>query len=318
MLFYWGWLQLRIGLRSNQRFPLHCSAVFRFVRQFLSCVTIASVAAAYSASTIAQEVSLRPGVSPAAVEDHGSSQPQPLKGILELRNSFWHLKQLQGASPNVSDVVVRILIVTPDGANGTITFSTPSYFIAFPFVYKSTGLEFYAAYSHGGTAKDAGFPQAQQAAQIFENALQKACCYEVRSSVLTLMDREQHPLIVLSPVQQDGLENRRWRIIRYRGRKSTEKDELTDAMEPADVTFINGRVEGSPGCGAWSGTYRASGDHLTFDVGTFLSGLCSSDQLAEKYWVERDLNGATQIERDGGNILLRDRNGRAMILLVPF
>jgi len=201
-----------------------------------------------------------------------------------------------------------------------MTFSTPSSFISFPFVYNSTGLEFSSAHSHGGKVDSARFSQDQQTGKRFESTLQRTCCYELSSGVLTLMDRERHSLMVLSPVQQEGVENRRWRIAKYRNRgdNSTQANELIEAKESADVTFMNGRIYGSPGCGEWVGTYTISGDNLTTDVSTTLAGLCSSEQLARRYLIEKDLKGDIQIEKNGKNMPLYDRNGRAMILLVPF
>jgi heat shock protein HslJ len=292
----------------------------RPVKQFLSCFAIVSTAMACLPSTIAQRASVHPGVSPAAMEEQLSPLPQPGNGIPGLQNTSWRLNQLQGSTADFSDIVVSIFVFPPDGANGSITFSTSSYFIAFPFTYRQTGLEFSSPHSRGGKVDDAKIPQDRHAGQIFESALKRICCYELSDGVLTLMDRERHSLIVLSSVQQEGIENRRWRIAKYRDRgdNPTQKDELIEAKESAEITFLNRRIFGSPGCGGWVGTYTISGDKLTIDAGSILAGLCSSQQETQSFSVERDLKGDTQIENNGTNIQLSDKDGRAMILLVPF
>ena len=126
-------------------------------------------------------------------------------------------------------------------------------------------------------------------------------------------------VFMLGVIEQRQIENRRWRIARYRADKSSssDKDGMITATEPAEVAFINGQVHGSPGCGAWVGTYRLSGDSLTSDVDTALAGLCSSKQSKQAYFVQKALKGERRIESIGSNILLRDNNGIGMILLVP-
>jgi heat shock protein HslJ len=286
-------------------------------------LAIASVALDSSPSAIAQNDAVRPGISREVAKGHGSPASQLDNDISELRDTFWHLKQLRGSTTNVSGTVVSIIlrVLTTDGARGAITFSTPAYFISLPlFVDKAKGLEFSPAYAHGGMVEDGRFPQDQQIGQIFESELQKTCCYELSSDILTFRDRDQHSTIVLSPVRQNGIENRRWRIARYHGdeNNSTQKDELIDASEQADVVFMNGRVYGSSGCGGWAGTYVVSGDNLASDVGAFLGGLCSSAQFAQGPMVEKALKGDRRIEQKDDHILLRDISGKAQILLVPF
>jgi len=273
-----------------------------------------------SSSAIAQEGSARSGVSYAVGEGHGSSLSQPDNDISELRDTFWRLNKLHGSTWNGSGVVIDVIVrvLTPDEAHGIVTFSTPAYFISFPlFVDKSAGLKFSPAYAHGGMAENGRFPKDQETGKIFGEYLQRTCCYELRGGTLTLMDRERNELIVLSALQQKGLENRRWRIAKYRGDDNDLKQnsELVDAKEPADVVFMNGRVEGSPGCGGWAGTYVISGDNLTSDVGINLAGLCSSGQ--QSYLVERALKGTRRVQQEGNGILLMN-GSKAQLLLVPF
>jgi heat shock protein HslJ len=119
--------------------------------------------------------------------------------------------------------------------------------------------------------------------------------------------------------KQEGIENRRWKIARYRGddSNSTQVDKLSEPKYPAEIAFLNGRVLGSIGCGWMQGTYKISGDSLTLDVGFALGGLCGPDQSAQGGLILKAMEGGL-IEKEGSNILLRDQRGRAMLLLVPF
>jgi heat shock protein HslJ len=126
--------------------------------------------------------------------------------------------------------------------------------------------------------------------------------------------------MVLSPIRQAGIENRRWRIAKYRRNDTDAKQEegLIEAKSPGEVTFLNGQIYGSPGCGGLIGTYRVSGEQLASDVSFDLGGLCSSAGLMQDGMVLTALKGERRIEQNGDHILLRDRNGKAQILLVPF
>ena len=56
---------------------------------------------------------------------------------------------------------------------------------------------------------------------------------------MTFVNKDRQAIVVLSSLQQQGIENRRWRIARYRGDGSQHGDEegLIDATEPAEITF---------------------------------------------------------------------------------
>jgi heat shock protein HslJ len=281
---------------------------------------IASTAVACAPSIPAQNASFQSGGLPVTVGEHGAWLPQPNKGIFELRDTFWHLEKLQGLTTSFSGVIVNIF-VNRDGGTGILTFSTPSASIPFSFVYEPTGLKFLPVGARGGVGENSGLTQDQQIGGMFEKKLQSICSYELRNGLLILEDINQRSIIVLSAVRQEGIENRRWRIAEYRGgdNKSGQKDELIDAKLPTEALFMNGRLSGAPGCGAWVGKYSISGDTLTTsDVDVILAGLCSSEQSEQGAWVMKALKGERRIEKEGSNILLRDNTGRTMLLLVPF
>ena len=240
------------------------------------------------------------------------SPMQPGRDLSELQDSFWHIAENRGSHADFSGVIIDI-------GKGQITFSTVSYLASFPFRYKLTGLKFFPAWTHTIAAKNNEWRD-QRVAKLFENILHKTSSYDLSHGSLTFFGKDQQVIMVLNALQQEGIENRRWRIAKYRGDGSQHGDEegLIDATEPAEITFLHGRVEGSPGCGAWEGTYRVSDDHLTVQAGWLLAGFCYPSGFAQDHLVEDAFKGALRIEEKGGHILLRDEHGNARILLVPY
>jgi heat shock protein HslJ len=278
------------------------------------------VAAVNSISATAQDGLARPSVSPVALEGQGSSIPQTDKRTSELRDTFWHLDELPGVPATLSNVIVGIELLRTDGRTGIITFTTPSYSIPFSFVNRATGLDFSQVSSNNASMENGGLLQDQETAKFFESELAKTCYYELRGGILTFKDGDQHPTIVLSAVRQKGIENRRWRIARFRGNagKTAQNDGMMEANAPAAITFMNGHIFGGPGCGAWVGNYTISGDNLTSDVSTMLAGLCSGAQATQAPLVEKALKGDRRIEQKDDHILLRDKSGKVQLLLLPF
>lgn len=240
------------------------------------------------------------------------SPMQPGKDLSELQDSFWHLARLEGSHANLSRVIVEI-------GKGDISFSTISYFAMYPFGYNLSGLEFSPTAPHTASSNNSQSWRDQQVSQLFANALRKTRSYDFSQGTLTLLGRDRQAIVVLNSLQQQGIENRRWRIAKYRGDGSQHGDEegLIDATEPAEITFLHGRVEGSPGCGAWEGTYKVSGDHVTVQAGWVLAGFCYPAGFAQDRLVEDAFKGDLRIEEKGDHILLRDGHGNARILLVP-
>ena len=241
---------------------------------------------------------------------------QPGKDLSELHDTFWYLKQLEGSTVNFSQIVINIGV-----DESGITFSTPSYLIGIPFHYHLlTGLRFSPAYTKGGNSKSINYSQDQQTAEVFEGILRKIGSYELKKDELTFFDKDRQPIMVLSLLRQTGIEDRKWRIAKYRVDSSgqTDKGGLIDAMYVAWVLFLNGREEGSPGAGVWTGTYKLSGDELAFDSRFIFEGAWSEEQIEQGYLVSKAFNGDLRIEQKGDQIVLRDKNDQAQILLVPY
>lgn len=231
------------------------------------------------------------------------------KDLYEVRDTFWHLKSLEGSRAELSGAVVEI-------NERDVTFSLPSFFISFPFEHKLAGLEFYPAWSWGGRIRGRKSIEDRQ----FERVLHKIASYERLQGDLAFLDKDRQPIMVLGSLPQTGIENRRWRIAKYRGDSAAQRDKdgLTLATESADVTFVNGDVDGSPGCGVWVGSYKSSGDQLTVQAGVGLAGACYPRQEAQSVLVVKDFNGDLRIEQGDDQILLRNKSGDAQVLLLPF
>jgi heat shock protein HslJ len=233
--------------------------------------------------------------------------------LSELEDTFWHLTQLEGSSADFSDVVVNI-------GPGQVTFSTPSYQISFSFRFKLTGLEFVPHYRYDTASRNRELSQDEQTAKAFEKALREIGSYEAGPSSVTFFDKDRLTIMVVNSFPRRTIENRRWRIAKYRGdsTQQADKDSLLNANEYAEVTFMNGHVTGSPGCGGWYGIYKLSGNQLTFDAGLSLFGTCPPEDMTQDRLVEKAFKAAVRIAEKDDHVLLRDKDGNVQIVLVPY
>jgi heat shock protein HslJ len=231
-----------------------------------------------------------------------------------------------------------------------INFTTPSCFLWFPFSYRWAGLEFPPVSPRLTETKDSNCSQDQQIVRVFENTLHKIRSYELSQGNVAFFDKDRQPIMVLSDFPKEGIENRRWRIAKYRGygtqplplpfaptdgfwldlfQRSPEfalkvaqsgpvdQHGLVNAKR-AEITFLNGRVIGSPGCGGWWGTYKLNGDHLKVEAVLSLFGTCEPEGFAQDYLGENAFKGDLWMTKKGDHIILRDNSGHAHILLVPY
>lgn len=229
------------------------------------------------------------------------------KDFSELRNTFWHLAQLKGAVADLSHAAIYI-------EEFRITLSTPSYAVSIPFQYKLSELGFYPANNQEGDDKNSSYAQDRKTANTFEGVLHTASSYHRNGGDLTLFDKDGVPIMVLNPLRENGVEARKWRIAKVR----IGGEGLTDTKIPAWVILLNGRVEGSPGCGTFHGTYRLSEDELTIQTSYICAGGWLPEQLAQAAWVDSALKASLRVEGSYDRILLRDKRGIAQILLVPY
>jgi heat shock protein HslJ len=132
-------------------------------------------------------------------------------------------------------------------------------------------------------------------------------------------ENTEQPIYKLTGLKFFSLENRRWRIAKYRADDGlkTDKDGLIDAWRSAKITFQGGGVYGSPTCGNWGGSYKLSGRWIDVDASVSLIGLCLPEAWSESLAVVKAFNGELSIEKTGDEILLRGKDGRARVRLVP-
>jgi heat shock protein HslJ len=254
------------------------------------------------------------------------SPMQPGIDLSELEDTFGHLTRLGGSRARFADVIVNI-------GPGLVTFSRPPYQTYFIFKYKLGRLEFPPDDRYEKAAKDRELSQDEQTAQAFEKVLREIGSYEAGPNSVTFFDKDRQPIMVINSFPRTTIENHRWRIAKYRGDSSpsvivfdrvlpitqqADKDGLLDANDYAEVTFMNGHVTGSPGCGGWWGTYKLSGNQLTFDATLSLFGTCPDEDFVQDRLVENAFRAAVLVEQKGDHVLLRDKYGKVQILLVPY
>ncbi len=130
-----------------------------------------------------------------------------------------------------------------------------------------------------------------------------------------------HPIPSSAPIPaQTVIENRQWRITKYRGDGSgqTNTEDLIDTKNNAWISFSNGHVGGSPGCGGWNGSYQLTAGELAFQAKWWVMGFCSEEDINNNSLVEKAFLAGSRIEPGDNEILLRDKNGNAQILLAPY
>jgi heat shock protein HslJ len=248
----------------------------------------------------------------ASVALNNSSLPQLGKDLSEFQDTFWHLTRLRGSHADFSGVVIEI-------QREDIVFTTPLYFSLYAFEYKPTGLEFSSSPSAYSDVSRKNWAH-REIARVFESALHKARSFDPNQNSLALVGEDRQPLIVLQSFRPQGIENRRWRIAKYRPEagQQSDKDELIDARQTAEITFLNGGVYGSPTCGGWTGGYKVSRKQLTVVADVILAGVCPPEEWSENLAVLKAFKGELSIEEAEDQILLRDNDGRARVRLVPF
>src|SRR5690349_20899995 len=109
------------------------------------------------------------------------------------------------------------------------------------------------------------------------------------------------------------IENRRWRIGKYRvdGTQKGDEQGVVEVAKTADIKFSRRHLSGSPTCGGLGGTYKLHGDELTIQPEFYLAGFCPLDQLGQNRLVLNALRGELRIEQKNDHIVLRDADGKA-------
>jgi heat shock protein HslJ len=230
--------------------------------------------------------------------------------LSELPDIYWHLSSMKHNQADLSRVFIHI-------ADGDVSFSTPDCLFAFPFRYEMAGLKFFPAWIQG-CGKASGSDA--EIARLFKLNLQSISSYRQAGGTLTFLDGLYNPILVLTPVVPETIENRVWRIQKYFAGDDSEfgSKGLIEAKILALISFVNGRTGGGLGCGGWEGRYTVSDGHLSVHAGVFYNGRCATTSEVQSSFVEKAFQGDLLIEMTNDRAILRDDKGQVQIELVPY
>ncbi len=144
----------------------------------------------------------------------------------------------------------------------------------------------------------------------------------VSGNELALIDDHGASVVTAMRLSSSTIENRQWTLESFFDGQSLRSTAAAFGP-PNPIIFVEGMIQGSPGCGALTGEYSLSADRIRMtDVGYFLAGVCFnrrnphaplfqfSDEIVDA------LNGERTIVRDGANrIRLLDNAGRTQVVL---
>jgi heat shock protein HslJ len=83
------------------------------------------------------------------------------------------------------------------------------------------------------------------------------------------------------------------------------------------ITFEDGTLEGTAGCGGLFASYDLAGNTLSIKAGSIRMAVCSREDEVEDDEVLAALNGSSQIKSDIGRMLLQDDQGTTRVILTP-
>lgn len=93
---------------------------------------------------------------------------------------------------------------------------------------------------------------------------------------------------------------------------------------PGWITFSDGNLEGTPGCGGLIGHYRANDPAIVIQAGVLLTGSCISNRaggpvnlLDDSRRVTQALSRTQAIASSGSQLILHDANGATLATLSP-
>lgn len=233
--------------------------------------------------------------------------------LSELTDTFWHLSTLSGAAVESSDAVVWI-------EDRDINFSTSSGFFSYPFEYELAGLKFFPVWHSETGDSTLRLAGDQRTAADFEVALHRITTYRINGDHLIFSANNRLPIMILNRIPKTGIEAHRWRIAKYRSTKGSiaNRSSVADAKEFSDITFLQGRIHGSPGCGAWLGSYRLDHDALVVKAHSVVAAPCSNAEEAQNDEVVNIFKSDLRVEYLKDEVLLSTVDGKAAIVLLEF
>jgi META domain len=263
------------------------------------------MAGASSVTILARSVCIFSCLAACVMLLDGSRIAKAESELSHLQGTFWHPSRIGEISDEHSNAIVRV-------SRGTMDFNLFCLYASYPFSYDSGSLRFHPAWQRG-TRESAQCPKSLALSTI-ETGLASARGHALNGDGLTLLDEHDLPIMTFSRVIATGLENREWTISEY-----WDGAALVAAEHHARIVFWNGRVDGSPGCGALEGFYSLSGQDLKLWVGAMLAGWCPRPALTQMDRVVEALRltGDWHVEQDLGRTVLRDKQGAIRIILSP-
>lgn len=159
----------------------------------------------------------------------------------------------------------------------------------------------------------------------FYRALRQSDSVVAAGDTLTFSWANQ-PLMRLQRFEPDGLEIRRWKIEEYldeRGLRAPDpyvSDRASGAgdtttLPPPTITFAQGALAGSPGCGGLGGDYQLTGRSLLIHPETILLGHCSASSMLQNDRIEEALRRVRHWDMDGRQVILRGDKGEIEVAL---
>jgi heat shock protein HslJ len=119
---------------------------------------------------------------------------------------------------------------------------------------------------------------------------------------------------------QHIVEKQKWRIAKYRdtGSIKGEKPRLLEADKIANISFAKGRIDGSPTCGVFNGTYGFSGDQLWVQADIILNGFCPTEEMSQTTQILDDFKGFLRVKEKDDSVVLSDQRGKVRLVLVRY
>jgi heat shock protein HslJ len=217
--------------------------------------------------------------------------------------------------------VVRVQDVPVDAAEGreilaninraTLTFGSPCATRSFPITQKQLDLTLHPAWRKTGGRCNAG---EERAIELIETLMPAARRSTFDGINLLLADSDNRPLAQMVRFASKTVENRHWTIASYFDGKRLTSLRL-DRGASAEIAFIHGVVEGTPGCGALIGSYELRDQKLVINAGVLLRGHCPGGAFEQSKSVTEALNGDRFVEIAGHLAYLRDDRGSVRIVL---
>jgi hypothetical protein len=165
----------------------------------------------------------------------------------------------------------------------------------------------------------------------FDEVIPRVTALHVSADELRLIDAGGRAVMTATRLLSPGLENRIWVIEAYRSgaalvRTDTSPDGGTGYTRyPAlllrpHVTFMRGKLYGTPGCAEFSppSNYRQDGSRVQIETSVLLTGYCPPQVIELSNAVENALRGIRVTQRDGERLILNDLDGRAVVVLAPW